>query len=892
MEHELKVQDLVGNIRRAPGKIKLDRSNTCRFTLDDNADITRIDISHFTELIEFDDVTKQLTIEPGMTMEQIVDICIPLKYMPPIITEFKHMSMGGAIIGLGGESGSFKYGLIHEQVVEYELVDADGKVHVVSKGHDLFDAIPGSYGSFGLITKLVLKCIPIKKYVHCTHMVLDNVYDIPKHIWGAHDKKNIDFIDGVAFSSTHACVVNGTMVDKVPFMSSVSSFDSSYHDFYYNYLKSSEHLSGNYMTLKDYLFRWDRGAFFNAPLRMEESNMNNIFTRMYMGNTLSCENLYKRAKRRTLVERESKKMNQDMMIRGDTFHQFMNQNIESHNSFPMWLLPITNKTDNLFGLSGVDTRYIDVGTYGYSKIQPFDFVKENRLLEESLHKNHGYKCLWNQSYYTKEEFWNVYDFKKYDALRKKYNSEKVFQCIYDKTCAMFKTFEFTGSEKHDQKVQVIQDTIQANPNSRFSVSHKKVNYQMNHGEYKKDTVTLDCSTLKDIVHVDPHNKYVYCEPGVTIHDLCMHLTKYNMIPEVIPELKNLTVGGLVQGTGLETSSFKYGQFNDTCEEYEMILGNGDIIKCSKDQHSDMFYGTSGAFGTLSIMTLLKIRIRPASPCVTLDYFSFDSIESANEELHKLCIENKYDFLEGIVFSPDHVTIMGGTLTARNTTLPMYDLEPWNAEWFAEHVENVQVQSEQFTLMQYLFRHDRGAFWTGQYARYKGVHIGQKKFVRKLLYKYFDTLTLWAKLHNKPHSEREKRFVMQDCYIDIKTTPDFVNKCNERLGIYPLWLCPVKTVNTPQLFSPHHGMNTDFMIDVGVWGVPTKFPYPFDGIALNREIEYWMKKYNGKKMFYGRAYFDKDEFYETYPYKEQYKALREKYHSERSFLEITDKIILN
>ena len=61
-------------------------------------------------------------------------------------------------------------------------------------------------------------------------------------------------------------------------------------------------------------------------------------------------------------------------------------------------------------------------------------------------------------------------------------------------------------------------------------------------------------------------------------------------PAVVPEFKSLTVGGVLSGAGLESSSFRYGQFGDLLIEATYILSNGQIIICSPTENSDLFYG--------------------------------------------------------------------------------------------------------------------------------------------------------------------------------------------------------------------------------------------------------------------------------------------------------------
>ncbi|CAF3533287.1 unnamed protein product [Rotaria socialis] len=52
------------------------------------------------------------------------------------------------------------------------------------------------------------------------------------------------------------------------------------------------------------------------------------------------------------------------------------------------------------------------------------------------------------------------------------------------------------------------------------------------------------------------------------------LLPYNLVPVVVPELKSLTVGRVLAGTGLESSSFLYGQFGDSLIEATYILSDG------------------------------------------------------------------------------------------------------------------------------------------------------------------------------------------------------------------------------------------------------------------------------------------------------------------------------
>ena len=54
-----------------------------------------------------------------------------------------------------------------------------------------------------------------------------------------------------------------------------------------------------------------------------------------------------------------------------------------------------------------------------------------RRLEHKVNELGGKKCLYAHGYYTEEEFWDIYDHKKYETLRSKYHATYL-PSVYDK----------------------------------------------------------------------------------------------------------------------------------------------------------------------------------------------------------------------------------------------------------------------------------------------------------------------------------------------------------------------------------------------------------------------------------------------------------------------------
>ena len=144
--------------------------------------------------------------------------------------------------------------------------------------------------------------------------------------------------------------------------------------------------------------------------------------------------------------------------------------------------------------------------------------------------------------------------------------------------------------------------------------------------------------------------YVTCEPLVSMGQLSHTLDKLGWTIPILPELDDLTVGGLVMGTGIETSSHKYGLFQHICLEFELVLSDGSVVKCSEQENSDLFYAVPWSYGTLGFLASVKIKIIPSKRFIKLDYYPMASADQMTEVRENKSMKAIYDsrnYLPGI-----------------------------------------------------------------------------------------------------------------------------------------------------------------------------------------------------------------------------------------------------
>ena len=144
---------------------------------------------------------------------------------------------------------------------------------------------------------------------------------------------------------------------------------------------------------------------------------------------------------------------------------------------------------------------------------------------------------------------------------------------------------------------------------------------MRNSDYKRARrFEVDLSDFCQVLHIDGPNLIARVEPYVTMGQLSAITCPLGYALEVVPELDDLTVGGLINGYGIEGSSHIYGLFSDTVVAYEIVLGDGTLARCMKDnEYSDLFYAIPWSQGTLGLLVAAEIRMIPVKKYMKLTY---------------------------------------------------------------------------------------------------------------------------------------------------------------------------------------------------------------------------------------------------------------------------------
>ncbi|TKA78663.1 hypothetical protein B0A49_01160 [Cryomyces minteri] len=317
---------------------------------------------------------------------------------------------------------------------------------------------------------------------------------------------------------------------------------------------------------------------------------------------------------------------------------------------------------------------------------------------------------------------------------------------------------------------------------------------------------VDTSGLLHVLDVDTERRTALVEPNVPMDRLVEATLLHSLVPPVVMEFPGITVGGGFAGTAGESSSFKHGFLDRTFNWMEIVLANGDVVKCSDTERHDLFHGAAGSFGTLGVATLFEIRLLEAKEYVELTYHPMTSVSEAIQKIGMEMKDLANDYVDGIVFSLNKAVVMTGRLT--NDVRGASEVHRFfraQDPWFYLHAKKLLSTSldpvtEAIPLTDYLFRYDRGAFWTGVYA-FEHFVTPFNRITRWALDSFMRTRVMYHALHESGHSQR---YMIQDLALPFSTVQDFID---EQVSLHPH-------------FSSDKGKDQEhpgMLLNVGVWG---------------------------------------------------------------------------
>lgn len=393
-----------------------------------------IDLGGFNHVLDLDRAARTLEVEGLATYEAIVDRTLPHGLVPLITPELKHITIGGATVGIGIESNGFRHGFVHDGLLEAEILLADGRMVVGTADNeyaDLFRALPNSYGTLGYILRAKIRLMPAAACVHLRTRAFTDLGAYLAAMQAATERADVDFIESLIFARDRLFLLTlSRFVEHAP-----ATADIVHQQVFYKLLAREGDV---YLTTRDYLFRYDPDWFWNIP----ETAPYRLFRR-FAPASMRNSGFYKRytqLKRRILGVLPQRPQSEEPLIQdwevpweraGDLMRCALDN--ADLGGKPWIVTPIRALSTSTLYPVRRGALYFNLGCYCHVKKHSGEGdYYYTRLLDRKCFELGGIKMLYSSTFLDEPEFDRIYNGAGYRAIKRKYDPDGTLGTLYQK----------------------------------------------------------------------------------------------------------------------------------------------------------------------------------------------------------------------------------------------------------------------------------------------------------------------------------------------------------------------------------------------------------------------------------------------------------------------------
>ena len=337
---------------------------------------------------------------------------------------------------------------------------------------------------------------------------------------------------------------------------------------------------------------------------------------------------------------------------------------------------------------------------------------------------------------------------------------------------------------------------------------------------------------------------------------------HDAAPCVVPQLKSITVGGAVAGVGIEATSFRHGLVHETVREMDVALADGRIVTCTPDnEHADLFAAMPNSYGTLGYATRLRIETMPVQRYVHVRHRRFKEVGAFFAAIEQAlgADDADVDFVDGVAFAPDDFVLSSAAFAATAPHVSDYRME-------RIYYRSLRERDEDFlTARDYFWRWDTDWFWCSK-------NLGaQNPILRRLLgrerlgSRFYQRVMRWnSRWRLLETAERlagyRRESIIQDVDLPLATAPDFLATFMAEIGIFPIWVCPVRDVGGVR--APLFPAPARRYVNFGFWDT-LRFNIGYPDGHFNRRVEDAVTRLGGIKSLYSSSFYPREEFDRIY-----------------------------
>lgn len=383
----------------------------------------------------------------------------------------------------------------------------------------------------------------------------------------------------------------------------------------------------------------------------------------------------------------------------------------------------------------------------------------------------------------------------------------------------------------------------------------------------------DSALSKNIIHVKHHNYFLgfnetigilQVQSGVLLAEILDVFIPKGWFLKVTPGTKLITIGGAIASDVHGKNHHVEGCFSECVEEFDLLLPNGDLKKCSKTQNTELFRATCGGMGLTGVITQAKISLKRINS---------KHIKQTTIKLKSL--KETFRAFEEYSTKPYSVAWIDCLAKGDNigrSLLMVGDFDnDGDLDYTTKKKINIPFYFPSFTLNSLSIK----AF---NWLYYKKVlkPITHKKVDVDTFFYPLDSIGNWNKIYGK-NGFTQYQFILplESSYIGLEEILTEISKSGKGSFLAVLKLYGKANENYLSFILEGYSLALDFKIDKGVFEL------------LNR-LDKIVNKHKGRIYLTKDVRVSQEVFEKGYPHINQFRDLRKKYNMTAKFNSLQSK----
>ncbi len=134
--------------------------------------------------------------------------------------------------------------------------------------------------------------------------------------------------------------------------------------------------------------------------------------------------------------------------------------------------------------------------------------------------------------------------------------------------------------------------------------------QKSYGDSAFANDVLNMQKYDCLLAFDSKNGILRCQTGVVFADILPVIIAKGWMLPVLPGTKHITIGGAIASDIHGKNHHKDGSFSQHVKTLTLMVSNGELLKCSKNENQTLFNATCGGMGLTGVIIEATIKLLP------------------------------------------------------------------------------------------------------------------------------------------------------------------------------------------------------------------------------------------------------------------------------------------